>query len=422
MTALAARQSQESLPPLPAVRPQVITKDRQIVDTTNDMWRFRASDDGGRLLHIDWPMIAAACAPMVLSARAMQILKLYVAHRLTFSKGMTVWNDAVMFRRFFRWYAAGALRAYRPGLFEWGLVTEEVFRAFLEHGLTTASKGNDFARLREMYTWGSFGVQLPEFDTDLALVLKTIRAQGNVKGAAVRFRDPLKGPLDQDEQRIVAQAIAAGAGTRFDRAVVMLHLELGLNPQSTARMKNADLRVFSANIVENGRSKSITKYQVHAPRVKKRREFRETRTRPVSDRLGELLSALRTGGPVDPLFHWLPADAPEEGINQAMARFVTAARVISPRTRSLLHLTPRRLRSTLATEMAREGRVTGEDRRSSRPYRFAECRCLCRGRLRSSSISWVSNSIRCSIRCSSASAGSSSIQALSRLSQRYPRN
>jgi integrase len=230
-----------------------------------------------------------------------------------------------------------------------------MFRAFLEHGLSTASKGNDFARLREMYFWGAFGVQLPEFDRDLALALKTIRAQGNVKGAAVRFRDPLKGPLDSDEQRIVIQAIAAGAGTPFDRALLMLHLELGLNPQSTARMKNHDLRVFETKIVDGGRSRTITKYQIQMPRVKKRKEFRETRTRPVSDQLGQLLIALRKGGPEDPLFHWLPSDSPEEGINQAMARFATAARLISPRTRSQLHLTPRRFRSTLATEMAREG-------------------------------------------------------------------
>ena len=82
---------------------------------------------------------------------------------------------------------------------------------FLEDGLSTASKGNDFARLREMYFWGAFGVQLPEFDPDLALALKTIRAQGNVKGAAVRFRDPLKGPLDRTNNGSI-QAIAAGAG------------------------------------------------------------------------------------------------------------------------------------------------------------------------------------------------------------------
>ncbi len=355
MTAPALRDRlPTSWPLVPAVRPQVITKDRQIVDTTGDVWRFRASDDGGRLLHINWPVIAAASAPMLLAERAMQIIKLYIAHRLTFSKGMTVWNDSVMFRRFLRWYVA-AMRVGRPAAFDWQLVTEDVFRAFLEHGLKTASKGNDFARLREMYTWGAFGAQLPEFDPDLALALKAIRAQGNIKGAAVRFRDPLKGPLDQDEQRIVARAIAAGAGTPSDRAVVMLHFELGLNPQSTARMRNNDLRVFSANLVDGGRSRPITKYQIRAPRVKKRREFRETKTRPISDQLGQLLAELRRGEPADPLFHWLSPDAPEEGINQAMVRFATAARLMSPRTRSPLHLTPRRFRSTLATEMAREG-------------------------------------------------------------------
>jgi integrase len=357
MRALPARRGRPmaSLPPLPVVRSQVITKDRQIVDTTNDVWHFRASDDGGRVLRVDWPVIAAVGRPLRPSERAIRILKLYVAHRLTFSKGMTVLNDSGMFRRFFRWYATGAMGAGGPVIFEWNLVTEEVFRAFLEHGLTTASKGNDFARLREMYMWGAFGAQLPEFDPDLALALKTIRAQGNIKGASVRFRDPLKGPLDQDEQRIVVRAIAAGAGTAFDRAVVMLHLELGLNPQSTARMKNNDLRVFRASIVEGGRPKLITRYQIQAPRVKKRREFRETKTRPISDQLGQLLSELLKGGPADPLFHWLPADSPEEGINHAMVRFATAAHLVSPRTRATLHLTPRRFRSTLATEMARDG-------------------------------------------------------------------
>lgn len=347
-----------SLPPLPAVRPQVITKDRQIVDTTGDVWRFRASDDGGRLLSIDWPSLVATAAPLPLSERAMHILKLYLAYRLTFSKGMTVWNDAVMFRRFFRWYAANygsSITVGRAGAFMWSQVSEEVFRAFVEYGLSTASKGNDFARLREMYFWGTFGLQLPEFDPDLALVLKTIRAPGNVKGAAVRFRDPLKGPLDTDEQEMVLRAITIGAGMSFDRAIVMLHLELGINPQSAARMKNQDLQVFSVNVVEGGHSRGITKYQIQVPRVKKRKEFRETKTRPVSDQLGQLLTELRRGEPADPLFYWLPADAPEEGIYHAMTRFVTAAHLRSARTGSQLHLTPRRFRSTLATEMAREG-------------------------------------------------------------------
>lgn len=347
-----------ALPPLPAVRPQVITKDRQIVDTAGDVWRFRASDDGGRLLSIDWPSLVATAVPLPLSERAVHILKLYVAYRLTFSKGMTVWNDAVMIRRFFRWYAANygsSITVGRATAFVWSQLSEEVFRGFLEYGLSTASKGNDFARLREMYFWGTFGLQLPEFDPDLALVLKTIRAPGNVKGAAVRFRDPLKGPLDTDEQEMIFRAITIGAGMAFDRAIVMLHLELGINPQSAARMKNQDLLIFSVNVVEGGRSREITKYQIQVPRVKKRKEFRETKTRPITDQLGRLLLELRRGEPADPLFYWLPADAPEEGIHQAMTRFVTAAQLRSARTGSQLHLTPRRFRSTLATEMAREG-------------------------------------------------------------------
>jgi len=346
------------LPLLPPVRSQVITKDRQRVDTAGDVWHFRASDDGGRLLSIDWPSIVSTAAPLPLSERTVHILKLYLAYRLTFSKGMTVRNDAVMFRRFFRWHGANygsSTSVGRAGAFVWSQVSEEVFRAFLEHGLSTASKGNDFARLREMYFWGAFGVQLPEFDPDLALVLKTIRAPGNVKGAAVRFRDPLKGPLDADEQETILRAITLGAGRPFDRAIVMLHLELGVNPQSAARMKNQDLQVFSVNVVEGGRSREITKYQIHVPRVKKRKEFRETKTRPISDQLGQLLTELRRGEPADPLFYWLPADAPEEGIQQAMTRFVTATQLRSARTGSQIHLTPRRFRSTLATEMAREG-------------------------------------------------------------------
>ena len=208
-----------------------------------------------------------------------------------------------------------------------------------------------------MYAWAAFGVQLPEFDFDLAITLKTIRAQGNIKGAAVRFRDSLKGPFDSDEQRMIVQAIVRGAGTPVDRATVMLHLELGLNPQSVARMKNDDFRVFSVNLLESGVPRTIVKHRelYQVPRVKKRKEFRETKTRPISAVLGQLLTELQQGGSDDPLLYWLSTDAPEDDINLALKRFAAAADLVSPRTRSRLHLTARRFRFTLATEMAREG-------------------------------------------------------------------
>jgi hypothetical protein len=95
MTAATAilKQQAPPLPPLPAVRAQVITKDRQIVDTTDEVWSFRASSDGGRLLKIDWKLILPAYSRLSLSDRSAHILKIYLAYRLTFSKGMTVWND-----------------------------------------------------------------------------------------------------------------------------------------------------------------------------------------------------------------------------------------------------------------------------------------------------------------------------------------
>jgi hypothetical protein len=101
--------------------------------------------------------------------------------------------------------------------------------------------------------------------------------------------------------------------------------------------------------------KSFSRDQIQVPRVKKRKEFRETKTRPISDELGRLLTELQQGGSNDPLLHWLSTDAPEDDVNAALKRFATAADLVSPRTRSRLHLTARRFRFTLATEMAREG-------------------------------------------------------------------
>ena len=118
-------QTVDRLPELPAGRSKVITKDRQIVDTSGETWKFRASGDGGRLLIIDWSRFRERGYPLRVSDRALHIAKLYVACRLTFSKGMTVWNDSGMFHRFFRWYGRSRQRQSTEA-FDWSLVTEEI--------------------------------------------------------------------------------------------------------------------------------------------------------------------------------------------------------------------------------------------------------------------------------------------------------
>ena len=353
--AVKASGDLDGLPDLPSA---TITKDRQVVDTSAAVWRFRASSDGGRLHQLDWGRLTHLSSTNQLAPRTLRIFQVYLIHRLQYLKSYTVSNDFEMLIRFLRWLSSHkkderALRAARP--FTWDQVTVRLLRLFLEHGMETADKGNDFARLRDFYRWGAFVARFPEFDWQVALSLKAIKAQGNVKGAAVRFAHVTRGPLDLFERQVVTAALRSELGTPEERAVVMIHLELGPNPLSVARLRKDDLQKFEAKIVEQGRSVTRTRYQLAMPRVKKRTEFRQTKTRPISLELGQLLEQLKSGDQQDRLFHWLNELYPEQHIHMLMNNFVEKAHLVSPRTSQALRLSPRRFRYTLGTEAAKEG-------------------------------------------------------------------
>lgn len=130
-------------------------------------------------------------------------------------------------------------------------------------------------------------------------------------------------------------------------AGVMLHLELGHNALATIRLKNKDLLRFDTN--------AGVFYQLDVPRVKNRTALRETKRRPISKNLGDLLTSLRQGGSNDLLFHWFSSSRAETDARSAMRRFSKAAGLVSPRTGQLLTISPRRFRFTIATHMAEEG-------------------------------------------------------------------
>jgi len=332
----------------------VIMKDRQVVDTSGTRWRFRASIDGGKAICLNWNLFAAHASPLVLHHSVIELAKTYLSSKMRYSKASSIRNDFVALGTLLKWTAANLAREL-PSEFRWELLREQDFRLFLESGLRTSSRGNNFAHARDFYAWCCFVAEADGFDSQLALSLKALRAQGNLKGAAVRFRDPLRGPLHSDDRDSLITALRSNRGTPKDRVLVMLHLELGVNPNATARMKNSDLRKFTVNTIYDGRSRTLTRYQLAVPRVKKRTEHRETKVRPISQELGSVLDSLRTGNPDDPLFHWLDADNPEAAAARAMGRFVADGQITSAETGALLHLTPRRFRYTLATEAAREG-------------------------------------------------------------------
>ena len=92
-----------------------------------------------------------------------------------------------------------------------------------------ANKGHNFTYLRHFYEWGiarGYG----DFQRDTLRCLKSIKAPNGPKGHNVRFRHPSKGPFSTDELFQIRSALQNGKGTDQDRAIVMLHLELGLNP------------------------------------------------------------------------------------------------------------------------------------------------------------------------------------------------
>jgi integrase len=324
--------------------------DGQSINTSGRVWKLRSSADGGGIIRINLDLLSSADRRSALSSRACHLVSLYLVDRIERRKSHTVENDLGSICRFDQWLSSTQkLKRFKTGYFRWSDFNETLAKAFLAHGVqNTASKGNDFSRLRAFYRWG-VAHQYRDFDLQTLVALQAITAIGNPKGHHVRFHDPIFGPLSPDEKLMVLDACKKGKGTDQDRALVLIHMELGINPNATARIKSADFKVYSTN--------GITTYQIDVPRVKKRTTKRAVKRRNISTNLGTLIQTLRRqdDDSKGPLFYWLSDSSPEAGVLAAMRRFVRHLSLQSPRTGKKLRMNPRRCRTTLATHMAEEG-------------------------------------------------------------------
>src|SRR3712207_6435438 len=338
---------------LPAIPNAVISFDRQFINTQGDIWVVRQAGDGGNLLNISWTMFAFVTTngglKVRVPARTAHIARLYASDRLTRKAGWTIHNDIYSLHLFLEWISKSE-RNPAQNLLHWAVIEERHFRGFLDHVLPTPNRGGHFHRVRGFYSWG-VRRGIPDFDPDLLSALKTISAPGNLRGRHVLSQDQTKGPLYKEEVDLIVAALSKKKGTTQDRAVVTLLLELGLNPNQAARLRNQDLVSFDGDI--NGAPH--VEYQLRVPRNKKRKPFRETKSRAISHDLGTLLKELQVGGPSNRLLHWLHPNHPMQAIGRALERFVRKSNLVSPRTGTQLHLHPRRLRYTLATEAAEQG-------------------------------------------------------------------
>lgn len=327
---------------LPLIPDYVLSLEHDKIDISSEMWKFRARANGGNVLNINWKRIYDI--GLTVNSQTVYYLKLYLSYRLKVKKGATVRNDFATFIKFFQWLKDNT-DSFNS--FNWSGLDEKIARKFLDFCCQNSSeKGNPFSRLREFYSWGISNNYGP-FSLEIYRALENIRAIGNLKGHNVRFNHPTKGHFTSDELSLIINALKAGIDTPECRATIMLHLELGINTLSTSMMRNKHFkRIEAADHIF---------YQVDVPRIKKRSSLFETKRKPISEELGKLLETIIIGKDEDLLCYWLSENSPGDSIRNLMKKFSQNANLVSPRTKQLLNIHPRRFRVTLATNMAEQG-------------------------------------------------------------------
>lgn len=339
----------DDLPRLPV---QVQTRSGQMVDTQASIWRVRNYAEHGTLITINWLLFDEITlnARPVFGARTTHLLKLYLAHRLQTRSPATVGKDVGHLRTFGRWLASKSplIDSLSPWQgFTWAYLDEDLAQAYCDWCLANHAGADAlFASVRTLYTWG-VARRLPDFSLPTLKAIRAIVVPNSAKGHYVRFRHVTHGPFSPEELFLIRRELASGRGQSEDRAIIMLHLELGANPSAFCRMVNEDLKRIE--------TEEAVWYQLAVPRLKKRRGQRETKRRPISQRLGNLLTTLQQEGPQSHLLHWLSRDHPTDSVRWAMHRWVEAVNLISPRTGELLHMRPRRFRYSYATHIAEAG-------------------------------------------------------------------
>jgi integrase len=234
--------------------------------------------------------------------------------------------------------------------------------------------------IRKWYTW-CVDQGYDRFSPEVAFALAEMVVGGNAKGRAVLSADPEEGPLSDLEVVALLNALrAAGTAEAMplnERAVAWLFVALGSNPKQIALLREEDLERLCSEADDD------VGYLLRVPRIKKGFSDRaEFKSRKLTREIGDMLVALiaenallrERAGVADDEFGkaLFRRVAPQESIKNGpmrewalhmsaqqiallLARAVERLRITSPRTGSLLKVTPRRLRYTFATRLVREG-------------------------------------------------------------------
>lgn len=138
------------------------------------------------------------------------------------------------------------------------------------------------------------GLGLDGVEPDCTQYLRELRKPGNEKGAAVRTRDPLKGPFSEDEYTTLYKAVDAAYGKgeipKWTAILTRLLFACGGRISQYASLKVMDLKM-------NGGAYSIKLPQAKTREVHSRMSFKEFDLSPQTGRLmAEYIEDLRHDG------------------------------------------------------------------------------------------------------------------------------
>ncbi len=275
-----------------------------------------------------------------------------------------------------------------------GIGVDDDFRepliTFVEGVIFQARANHALDRTYETIRWYIWCAErYPElgFCTEYALQLDSLTIPGGPKGEAVRRNDPEAGPLHRTlELPLLINALRVDRSSSFEhlqqRAAVALSLALGRNPINLTYLNETDLVSLTPTLSEN-------MYMVRMPRIKKRQldprddlldEYiepslaqhlvelvKKNRSIDLHTRLAEVDSKVldfprplfinvRTNKVALASGQWKYAfNMTSSMICDLVQKFVVRHKIISPVTGFPLYITIRRLRYTLATNLAAEG-------------------------------------------------------------------
>lgn len=240
------------------------------------------------------------------------------------------------------------------------------------------------SRAKSWYLWGCQYLSEIGFNAEYGSVLEALKIPGGPKGEAVKNEDVDAGPLHriyelQPLYNALQTTTCADVAECEQRAALALFIAHGRNPANLSWLRESDLINVAPGLDEPC-------WVIRYPRIKKRLlsprdDFVEVQLpTEFAPYIQDLIAVNRDIEPFDwmgvdpvgfdrPLFfnHNINTAAAASGQRDAyfnyesgyfatlLQNFVLRHRIVSPLTKMLIHLSPRRLRYTLATNLVKDG-------------------------------------------------------------------